>query len=767
MELIRLENIHKTYYLGEVDVPVLRGISLSIARGEMVALMGASGSGKTTLMNILGCLDHPTSGKYWFDGREMSGLKPNQRALVRAEKLGFVFQNFNLLARTTAMQNVVMPLDYAQYRRSSRDARRLAQSLLDRVGLAGRVDHEPSQMSGGEQQRVAIGRALVNRPALVLADEPTGNLDSHTSVEILRMFQQLNVEGITVVLVTHDAKVAAYAHRTIRIADGVIEDGQASPFGRDEGGAASETHTGWMPAPHVGVLRGDSAARTAVARVATTAAVAVDDRPRPQAVSKPAPAVEGSWCAEAALKPQRRRVLPRFPATFRTALTALRRNKMRSTLSALGVIIAVGAVIAMTEIGQGSKVTLQKSIASMGANTLMIHSGAAASGGVSFGAGSVITLTPQDAEEIARQCPAVAAVAVNVRTRAQIVYGNRNWVPNQIIGTNPSYLVVRDWQEMSEGEMFTEHDVRNCNKVCVVGETLKRELFQNESPVGKEIRINNVSFRVVGVLSRKGANMMGMDQDDIVLAPWTTIKYRVSGAALASANQSASSSSTSTSDAVNTLSALYPGSTALYLSRTAIENADTPQPVRFTNVDHIQVKAASATEVQQAMSQIAELLRERHRIRPGEADDFNIRDLAEFTKMLSSASETMSALLLVVALISLVVGGVGIMNIMLVSVTERTREIGLRMAVGARSYHILRQFLVEAVVLCLVGGALGILLGRAASILVRYKMHWPTETSLPAIVAAVAVSATVGMVFGFYPAWKASRLDPIEALRYE
>ena len=227
MELIRLENIHKTYHLGEVDVPVLRGVSLSIAQGEMVALMGASGSGKTTLMNILGCLDHPSSGKYWLDGQEMSCLTSNQRALVRTEKLGFVFQSFNLLARTTALQNVIMPLDYALHRPSSAEARQLAEALLGRVGLAERIDHEPSQMSGGQQQRVAIGRSLVNRPALVLADEPTGNLDSHTSIEILRMFQQLNREGITVVLVTHDPKVAAYAHRTIRIVDGQVDSDDA------------------------------------------------------------------------------------------------------------------------------------------------------------------------------------------------------------------------------------------------------------------------------------------------------------------------------------------------------------------------------------------------------------------------------------------------------------------------------------------------------------------------------------------------------------
>lgn len=725
MELIRLEDIHKTYHLGEVDVPVLRGVSLSIQRGEMVALMGASGSGKTTLMNILGCLDHPSSGKYWLDGEEMSGLTSDQRALVRTEKLGFVFQSFNLLPRTSAINNVAMPLDYARRRVHTADSRKLAESLLRRVGLAERMDHEPSQMSGGQQQRVAIGRALVNAPALVLADEPTGNLDSHTSIEILRMFQQLNAEGITVVLVTHDPSVAAYAHRTIHITDGLVE-GDEQNISRP---------------------------------LESAVALGVDDEPTSGAKASP---------ARHSVHRTRSSLLA-LPATWRTAFGALWRNKMRSTLSALGVIIAVAAVIAMTEIGQGSKAMLQKNIASMGANTLMVMSGAAASGGVTMGSGSMMTLTPQDAEEIGRQCPAVAGVAPSVRARSQVVYGNRNWVPNQITGTTPAFLAIRDWGDMAEGEMFTDRDVRNASKVCVIGQTIRKQLFDDKSPVGKEIRLNNVPFRVLGVLNRKGANMMGQDQDDIVMAPWSTIKYRVSGSALTSTNQSssASSSTASTSDAVNTLNSLYPSATDLYLSRTASQTADTPQPVRFANVDVIHVKAKSSEEVQNAISQITTLLHERHRIRDGEADDFNIRDMAEMAQMMSSTTESMSALLLIVATISLIVGGVGIMNIMLVSVTERTREIGLRMAVGARSHHILRQFLVEAVVLCLVGGAIGIAAGRLASLAVKHFKNWPIEASLTMIVAAVAVSVGVGVIFGFYPAWKASRLDPIEALRYE
>jgi macrolide transport system ATP-binding/permease protein len=717
MELIELKDIYKTYQLGEISLPVLKGISLNISQGDFVALMGASGSGKTTLMNILGCLDHPTSGHYWFEGRDVVELPPDELASLRNQKIGFVFQSFNLLPRTSALENVMMPLSYTEAFTSDHEARKRAEELLQRVGLSEHLDHEPSQLSGGQQQRVAIARSLINHPSLLFADEPTGNLDSHTSEDVLRIFQQLNEEeGVTIILVTHDQNVARYAKKVIKIDDGVIE-----PERVDSKGTTAESH------------------RQSNAHVFST----------------------GKWIKGG--------FFLRLYHMLRTALHSLRRNIMRAALTALGIVIGVAAVIAMMEIGNGSSNAIQQSMASMGANNLMIFPGTAATGGISYGVGSVMTLTPQDSDAIAKEAPAVRASAPVVRARTQIIYGGKNWVPSYIYGTTPAYLDVREWT-LSDGQMFTNRDVRNANKVCVLGQTLVRELFQSESPLGKEIRLRNVSFKVIGVLNKKGANMMGMDQDDILLAPWTTIKYRVAGTSLGNTNQSASSSSSgsATSEQVNTLNQIYPSSeNSLYPEQSATQAADTPLPVRFTNVDQILTAARSTRETPAAVNQITQILRERHHIRAGESDDFNVRDMTEMTKMLSSTATLMTNLLLAVALISLIVGGVGIMNIMLVSVTERTREIGLRMAVGAKGRDILRQFLVEALILCFCGGVAGILMGRGASYLVTMILQWPTAVSLEAILAAFAVSAGVGIVFGYYPAWKASRLDPIIALRYE
>jgi macrolide transport system ATP-binding/permease protein len=712
MELIRLENIFKNYRRGDLDIPVLQGVSLSIRAGELIALVGASGSGKSTLMNILGCLDRPTSGKYWLDGKEISAASADERAILRNTKIGFVFQNFNLLPRTSALDNVQVPLNYSAAHPSDAQCRQQATEMLEVVGLADRMEHEPSELSGGQQQRVAIARSLINRPRVLLADEPTGNLDSRTTEDLLRMMQRLNEqEGITIIVVTHDENVARHAKRVIRIRDGVIEE---------EGSRPQSIGPRPVEAP-------------------------------PQAKSAPAPA-EADW-----------QVIKNAYRIFRTALYALRRNVMRSVLTCLGIIIGIAAVIAMMEIGGGSSRSIEQAIASLGASVIQIDPADVTVGGVNSGRGGRVTLTPEDAEALRRECTAVRFVAPSVDAWGQVVYGNRNWRPSRILGATPDYLVVRNWP-VAEGEPFTAADVRTAASVCLIGQTVAQKLFENESPIGKELRFRNIGLKVVGILSRKGANVMGWDQDDFLLAPLTTIKFRVSG--MRQATQPAAAATASST--ANSLSQVYPNQQVqLYPPQSAIQAANTPQLTRFSDLDDVWVAAGSPQNIPLVIRQVTAVLRDRHHIEPGAPDDFRIRDLTEISQTFAATSRVMTNLLLVVALISLVVGGVGIMNIMLVSVTERTHEIGIRMAVGAQARDILRQFLVEAVVLCLAGGVVGILLGRGASASITALLHWPTVPSLPAIIASVAVAVTVGIIFGYYPAWKASRLDPIEALRYE
>ena len=466
------------------------------------------------------------------------------------------------------------------------------------------------------------------------------------------------------------------------------------------------------------------------------------------------------------------------------ALKALTRNPMRTILTTLGVIMGVAAVIAIREIGQGASKSMQETIASMGSNILLVLPGASMAGGASSGAGGVVTLSPDDANAMfdPNRCPSIIDVAPIVRVKPQVIYNSKNWQPNTTYGTTPEFLFVRNWNTLVEGIPFGDQDVASQTEVCVLGQTVVKQLFDKigpgdditdyESPVGKEVRISDKPFKVVGVLSAKGANTLGSDQDDIVLAPWTTVKFKLAGASAQVTQQVASASGTSSDPSyqgAGSNDTAYPGTgtAALYSTPSASEVADQPVTTRFVNVDQIYAQVRSQEEIESAKKEITELLRERHHLRPGQPDDFQIRDMTEMNKTLSSTGDLMSLLLLVVAGIALLVGGVFVMAIMLVSVTERTREIGLRMAVGARPRDILVQFLVEAAVMCVAGGFIGIGLGRLSSISVWYFMHWPVAMSLETIFAAVAVSAAVGLIFGFYPAWKASRLDPIDALRYE
>ncbi len=399
------------------------------------------------------------------------------------------------------------------------------------------------------------------------------------------------------------------------------------------------------------------------------------------------------------------------------ALRALARNKVRTFLTMLGIVIGIASVIAMVALGQGASSMVQRQINSMGSNLLMIYPGAASSGHFSWGAGSITTLTPDDGAAILKEIPSVRAVTPIVRTRGQVVYGNANWYPGSIMGSSTDFLEVREW-EVEEGAFFTEQDVISATKTCVLGRTVAENLFAGETPIDKVIRIRNMPFRVLGVLGRKGTNAMGMDQDDVIVAPWTTVKRVLQGSA-------------------------------------------------FNNVDQLLVGVVSPAAMAEAIRDITALLRQRHRIREGDESDFRVLTMSEMMSTVTETSRVMTLLLSMIASISLVVGGIGIMNIMLVSVVERTREIGLRMAVGARRVDILMQFLLEAVVLAIVAGLIGMMLGAAASLVISKTMRWPTLISPASIAVSFVFSCAVGVFFGFYPAMRASRLDPIEALRYE
>ena len=444
-----------------------------------------------------------------------------------------------------------------------------------------------------------------------------------------------------------------------------------------------------------------------------------------------------------------------------TALNALRRNLLRSILTMLGIVIGIASVIAMMEIGSGASKQIASKISNMGSDVLMISPVAVSSGGVSAGSGTSVTLTTDDCTAIMRDCPSVKAITpVLSQGGIQVVYGSKNWMPNRIESGSPDYLVVQNW-EISDGACFTDRDVSSAACVCVLGQTVVNELFgEGESPIGAQVRLNNVVFRVVGVLAEKGANLMGMDQNDTVIIPWTTLKNRLArGGGMASTASAKSEYSRKNK---------YPiSSVQYYPSRDATQTANYPMPIRFNNINRISASAVSSEAVQDAINEIKATLRARHKIGEGEEDDFDVRNMSELIDTLTSTSTLMTSLLLIVALISLVVGGVGIMNIMFVSVTERTREIGLRMSIGARSSDILTQFLVESVILCLSGGLIGIASGRIASVVISSVLGWPTSASPAAAAMSVVVSAGIGIVFGFYPAWRASKLNPIDALRYE
>ena len=450
-----------------------------------------------------------------------------------------------------------------------------------------------------------------------------------------------------------------------------------------------------------------------------------------------------------------------LPQVIQTAFIALGRNVTRTLLTMLGIIIGIAAVITMMEIGNGASRQISASISNMGSNMLLIFPRALSTAGVSVGSGTGITLTSSDCDAIVRECPSVRAATPVVRgTSVQAIHGSFNWSPGRVDSGSEAYFDVNEWS-FEDGEGFSARDVSAAETVCVVGETIVENLFEKgESAVGARIRLNNVPFTIVGVLSPKGANLMGMDQNDLIVVPWTTMRNRLSrGGGLAKTSSGASSYKRGDLYSLSSVS--------LYPERDSTQTSNYLMPIRFYNVNSIMCSAVSPERISTAIEEITDLLRARHRIQEGGESDFEIRDMSELLSILTSTSTLMTSLLLIVALISLIVGGVGIMNIMLVSVTERTREIGLRMAVGARGRDILTQFLVESLLLCLVGGFIGVAFGRGVSMLISHVKHWPVSPSWEAILLSVAVSAAIGIGFGFYPAWRASRLNPIDALHYE
>lgn len=639
--LIELAGVSRRYPNGDSEVRALDGITLSIEQGEFVALLGPSGCGKSTLMNVLGCLDRPSDGVYRVNGQDVSTLDADTLASLRRDTFGFVFQRYNLIATATAADNVALPAIYAGLTLADRQQR--ARILLGKLGLAERADHRPSQLSGGQQQRVSIARALINDAPVVLADEPTGALDTRSGQDVLALLKHLHSEGRTIILITHDLDIARHAERIVRLRDGQVES--------DSGPAPRSS----APPP-----------------------------PRP-------PSGQPSLRAE-------------LGESLSMAFTALRANVFRTVLTLLGVIIGVAAVVAMMAIGDGGKQEVLARISAMGTNLLLVRPGAP---GVRP-SGELASLTLADTEAL-QTLPGVEAVSPERGSSVTLRVGNLDY-RTQVKGVWPSYPSVRDWP-MAEGLFFSQTDLNSYAPVIVLGSTVASSLFPDgRSPLGRYVLVKNVPFEVIGVLSDKGATPFGSDQDDVVLVPLTTGFMRIFGKQYASS---------------------------------------------------VTVRVKDVEQIDAVESAVRERLLARH-----QTEDFQVRNTASILETASETQNTLTVLLGSVAAISLLVGGIGVMNIMLVSVTERTREIGVRMATGARMRDILLQFNIEAIVVCGVGGALGIVLGLISALLAGSAGVSVAFSPWPALLAFSCAFAT-GCLFGYLPARKAAQMDPVQALASE
>ncbi|HFI9706813.1 TPA: MacB family efflux pump subunit [Yersinia enterocolitica] len=651
--LLQLDNVSRWFISGEERVQVLKNINLTIHSGEMVAIVGASGSGKSTLMNILGCLDKPSSGEYLVAGRIPQHLDSNELAELRREHFGFIFQRYHLLNDLSAQENVEIPAIYAGVNREER--RQRAAGLLSRLGLVDRLDYRPSQLSGGQQQRVSIARALMNGGEVILADEPTGALDTHSGTEVLNILKGLHQQGHTVVIVTHDMSIAEHAQRIIELRDGeVIANRQ-------------------MPQPEL------------PAKISTIET--------PDIAHKP-PLV--SW------KAQR----DRLQEAFKMALLAMSAQRLRTLLTMLGIIIGIASVVSVVALGKGSQQQVLANINSMGTSTLEIFPGK------DFGdmrSAAIHTLRATDADALAQQ-GYIHSVTPTVSTSTTLRYGNKS-VSGTVNGVGEQYFLVRGYT-LAQGMAFNRTGVDNLMQEAVIDENTRDKLFPNgENPLGKVILLGSLPCRVIGVAAKKQSGF-GSDENLNVWIPYTTAMKRMLGQS--------------------------------YLKS-------------------ITVRVNDDIDLANAEQGVTKLLTQRHG-----TQDFFVMNTDSIRQTIEKTTSTMTLLVSMIAVISLVVGGIGVMNIMLVSVTERTKEIGVRMAVGARTSDIMQQFLIEAVLVCLLGGCLGVVLSLVIGLLFsQFSSSFSMVYSATSIITAFICSSLIGVIFGFFPAKRAAQMDPIRALERE
>ena len=645
--IIEVKKVNKFFGEGENRVHVLKDIDLCIKRGDFVAIIGQSGSGKTTLMNTLGCLDTPTSGTYSIDGIETSGLSANALAWVRGRKLGFIFQRYNLLASLNAVENVALPAVYTGLSHQARTVR--AKELLTRLGLDDKFPNRPHQLSGGQQQRVSIARALMNGGEVILADEPTGALDSKSGEMVMDILKELHQEGHTIILVTHDHSIAAYAHRTVELKDGVIISDT-----RREPEAEVEYHN------------------------------PVDKNVNPFAFYR-----------------------DQFVEAFKMSIQAILAHKLRSLLTMLGIIIGIASVVSVVALGRGSQESIMANISAMGTNTINIYPG------TGFGdrnRGRVRTLTVSDSDLLARQSYLDSSTP-NTSSSGNLVFGNQTLTAT-LNGVGEQFFDVRGLK-LAQGRLFTEADVKDVASVVVIDPNTRAKLFPfGVNPLGQVIIFRRQPLTVIGVSEPQSA-MFGPSDQLTLWTPYTTLMSKITG--------------------------------DKYISS-------------------IIVKVSDAVSSQVAEKNLTALLTVKH----GGRKDFFTQNTDSIKQTIESTTQTMTILISSIALISLVVGGIGVMNIMLVSVTERTREIGVRMAIGAKRFNILEQFLIEAVLLCIIGGLVGIgfsgIIGFTFNALSKdFQMSFSTAS----IFLALGCSTFIGVAFGFMPARNASLLNPIDALAYE